>query len=100
VNGFRAGENLNGTTLNINRGTVFINYGSFASYPLALIKSHLKTGYASGVWTGTATALTGAIISAPAAANPNHTTAIGYADWADGQGVNTVANTIELTYTL
>ena len=100
INGLHAGENLNGTTLNLNRSTVFINYGSPGADPMSLIQSYLKTGYSNGAWTGSGTALTGAINSAPAAANPNHNTAIGYADWADGQGVNTAPNTIELTYTL
>jgi hypothetical protein len=100
INGLIAGDNLNGTTLDIDRSTLFIHYGSVASDPLALIQSYLKTGYNGGAWTGMATALTGAINSEPAGANPNHNTGIGYADWADGQGVNTVANTIELKYTL
>jgi hypothetical protein len=60
----------------------------------------LKNGYNSGAWNGTPTASTGVITSAAAQANPNHNTAIGYADSADGQGVNTTPNTIELTYTL
>jgi hypothetical protein len=50
--------------------------------------------------SGGNTAAAGAITSAFAAANLNHTTGIGYADWADGSAVDTVPNTIELKYTL
>ena len=100
ITGLNSGENLNGTTLNINRSTLFIKYSSVFSDPVGLIQSYLKTGYANGAWTGTANFSTGSINSAPAAANANHTTAIGFADWADNRGVNNVANTIELSYTL
>jgi hypothetical protein len=71
-----------------------------SSDPIAAIQGYLHNGYNSGAWNGTPTASTGVITSAAAQANPNHTTAIGYADSADGQGVNTMTNTIELTYTL
>ena len=100
LTGLIAGRNLNGTTLNLNRSTVYINYGSPLNDPLALIKSYLKTGYANGAWTGAATALTGAINSSPAASNPKLNTAIGYADSADGTGVDPVPNSILLKYTL
>jgi hypothetical protein len=49
---------------------------------------------------GRPTAIAGVITSATAQSKPNHNTAIGYADSADGQGGNTVTNSIELTYTL
>ena len=49
LTGLIAGRNLNGTTLNLNRSTVYINYGSPLNDPLALIKSYLKTGYANGL---------------------------------------------------
>jgi hypothetical protein len=49
---------------------------------------------------GRPTAIAGVITSAAAQSKPNHNTAIGYADFADGQGVNTTPNTIELTYIL
>jgi hypothetical protein len=91
---------LAGVTLDIGRSTVFINYGSPASDPIAAIRSYLAAGYNGGAWNGTPTASTGVLTSAAAQANPNHTTAIGYADSADGQGVNTTPNTIELTYSL
>jgi hypothetical protein len=90
---------LAGVTLDIGRSTLFINYAS-ASDPIAAIKSYLATGYNGGAWNGTPTASTGVITSAAAQANPNHNTAIGYADSGDGQGVNTTPNTIELKYTL
>ncbi|HSZ59174.1 MAG TPA: FG-GAP-like repeat-containing protein [Tepidisphaeraceae bacterium] len=89
---------LAGTTLEIGRSTVFISYSS--SDPIAAIQGYLHNGYNAGAWNGSPTASTGVITSAAAQANPNHNTAIGYADFADGQGVNTMPNTIELTYTL
>ena len=79
---------------------MFISYVSLASDPIAAIKSYLQVGYNNGAWNGTASASTGAITSIPAGNNPNHNTAIGYADSSDGQGVNTTPNTIELKYTL
>ncbi|HSZ54099.1 MAG TPA: IPT/TIG domain-containing protein [Tepidisphaeraceae bacterium] len=100
LNGLSGTNNLNGTTLNLNRSTVYINYVNPMSDPLALIESYLKTGYNNGAWNGTPTATIGVITSAAAQANPNHNTAIGFADSADGQGVNTTPNTIELKYTL
>jgi hypothetical protein len=93
---------LANTTLEIDRSTVFINYGSAGADATtkALIKTYLAGGYNGGTWTGVPTATTGVITSTPAAANVNHNTAIGWADSSDGTGVNTVANTIELKYTL
>jgi hypothetical protein len=101
LSGLQGTNPIAATTLEIGRSTVFIGYSG--SDPIALIKSYLQAGYNSGAWNGTATASTGVITSSAAAANHTgglNTTAIGYADSVDGQGVNTVANTIELTYTL
>ena len=64
------------------------------------IQSYLRNGYNGGAWNGTPTASTGVITSFAAAGNASHSTAIGYADSADGQGVNTTPNTIELRYTI
>jgi hypothetical protein len=102
INGLQGTSPLAGTTLEIGRSTVFISYTSsdLISDPISAIKSYLRAGYNNGGWNGTPTASTGVVTSAAAAANSNHNTAIGFADWADGQGVNTVPNTIELTYTL
>ena len=98
INGLQGTNPLAGTTLEIGRSTVFISYSS--SDPIAAIQGYLHNGYNGGAWNGSPTATTGVITSAAAAANPNHNTAVGYADSADGQGVNTMPNTIELTYTL
>ena len=98
INGLQGTNPLAGTALEIAKSTVFISYS--AADPLAAIQGYLQSGYNNGAWNGMATASTGAITSSAAQANPNHTTAIGYADFADGQGINTVTNTIELTYTL
>jgi hypothetical protein len=98
INNLQGSNPLAGITLEIGRSTVFISYGG--SDPIATIQWYLKAGYNGGAWNGIPTTLAGVITSAAAQANPNHTTAIGYADAADGQGINTVANTIELKYTL
>jgi hypothetical protein len=98
INGLQGTNPLAGTTLEIGRSTVFISYSS--SDPIAAIQGYLHNGYNAGAWNGSPTATTGVITSAAAQANPNHNTAIAYADSADGQGVNTTPNTIELTYTL
>jgi hypothetical protein len=93
-------DTLAGSTLEIGRSTVNIDYVSPNLDPIAWVRSYLQNGYNGGAWNGTPTATTGVITSAAAQANPNHNTAIGYADSADGQGINTTAGTIELTYTL
>ncbi|HSZ56232.1 MAG TPA: dockerin type I repeat-containing protein, partial [Tepidisphaeraceae bacterium] len=98
INNLQGTNPLAGTTLDIGRSTVFLSYSS--SDPIAAIQNYLANGYNSGTWNGTPTASTGVIISQAAQGNPNRNTAIGFADFADGQGVNTVPNTIELTYTL
>jgi hypothetical protein len=98
INNFQGTNPLAGTTLDIGKSTVFISYSS--SDPIAAIQGYLKSGYNSGGWNGTPTATTGVITSLSAQTNPNHNTAIGYADSADGQGVNATPNTIELKYTL
>ena len=98
INNLQGTNPLAGTTLDIGRSTVFLSYSS--SDPIAAIQNYLANGYNSGAWNGTPTASTGVIISQAAQGNPNRNTAIGFADFADGQGVNTVPNTIELTYTL
>ncbi|HSZ54499.1 MAG TPA: NF038122 family metalloprotease, partial [Tepidisphaeraceae bacterium] len=100
INGLTGSAPLASTTIDIERSTVFINYGA-GSDPLSLIQGYINNGYNGGAWTGTSAS--GVITSANAAANfaaNLKTTAIGYADSADGQGVNTNPNTIELTYTL
>ena len=98
INGFQGTNPLAGVNLDIGRSTVFVGYSP--SDPIAAIKNYLRNGYNSGAWNGTATGLAGAIVSSAAAANPNHTTAIGYADSSDGTGIDTMPNTVELKYTL
>ncbi|HSZ57445.1 MAG TPA: FG-GAP-like repeat-containing protein [Tepidisphaeraceae bacterium] len=100
ITGLQGTNPLAGVTLDIGKSTVFINYANAASDPIAAIKGYLQAGYNNGGWNGSPTATTGVITSLAAAGNPNHNTAIGYADFVDGQGVNTTPNTIELTYTL
>ena len=98
--GLQGTNPLAGTTLDIGASTVFINYANTLSDPIAAIRSYLQNGYNHGAWNGTPTATTGVITSAAAQINPNQNTAIGYADWADGTGVDAIPNTIELKYTL
>ncbi|HSZ54922.1 MAG TPA: YDG domain-containing protein [Tepidisphaeraceae bacterium] len=98
LNGLTGTNPLANTTLDIGRSTILITYGT--SDPIAAIQSYLLNGYKNGTWSGTPTASTGVITSLAAQANPNHTTAIAYADSADGQGFNTSPNTIELKYDL
>ena len=89
---------LANTTLDIGRSTVYFSYSS--SDPLALIQGYLRAGYNNGGWNGTPTGSTGVITSIPAAQNAVQTTAVGYADSADGLIAGQPANTIELKYTL
>ena len=92
------GNALANTTIDLEQSTLFITYVAPANDPLALIQGYLKTGYNNGLWTGASA--NGSIVSSAAAANVNRTTAIGYADSADGSGVDTMSNSIELKYTL
>lgn len=99
ISGMSGSNPLAGTTLEMGRSTVFINYAGGPS-PLAAIQGYLRNGYNNGGWNGTPTGSTGVITSAPAHANAAQTTAIGYADSADGLITGQKANTIELKYTL
>ncbi|HSZ59624.1 MAG TPA: YDG domain-containing protein [Tepidisphaeraceae bacterium] len=98
LNNLQGTNPLAGITLDIGRSTVFIAYG--AVDPLAMVQSDLQNGYNNGAWNGTPTASTGVITSLAAQSNPNHNTAIGYADANDGTGVDTTPNSVELSYTL
>jgi hypothetical protein len=100
IAGLQGANPLAGRMLDIGKSTVYLSYSSPTNDPIFAIRPYLQAGYNNGAWNGTATATTGVITSAAAQGNANHNTAIGYADWADGQGVNTTPNTIELKYTL
>ena len=100
ISGLRGSDPLIGVSMNINRGTVFIAYAAPASDPIAAIRNYLRNGWNNGAWNGTASPTTGSISSAAAAQNAAQTTAIGYADSADGLIAGQPANTIELKYTL
>ena len=102
INGLSNTNPFAGTTLEIGRSTVFINYGDATADAAtkALIKTSLANGLNGGAWNGVPTASTGVITSTPAKNNPNHNTGIGWADSSDGTGANTTPNTIELKYTL
>ncbi|HSZ56612.1 MAG TPA: hypothetical protein VK797_13175 [Tepidisphaeraceae bacterium] len=98
IDNLQGANPLAGVTLDIGSSIVYIHYGS--SDPVATILSYLRSGYNNGAWNGTPTSLTGVITSSAAQNEPTHNTTIGYADSSDGQGFNTVPNTIELKYTL
>lgn len=81
-----------GGRLDLANNALVINYAGQAD-PLASIRAYLASAYDNGLWDGSG------ITSSSAAANPT-AYGIGYADSADGTGVNTTSNTIELKYTL
>ena len=88
-------QNLNGAALDIGRSTVYVNYAG-SSDPLSLIRSYLHNGYNGGGWNGLPTAGTGVITTSAGSA----VFGIGYADSADGTGINPAPNTVELKYTV
>jgi uncharacterized repeat protein (TIGR03803 family) len=85
----------NNSTFDLNNSAMLISYGSPGSDPLSTIKTYLNHGFNGTAWTGT-----DGIITSAGAANPSHTTGIGYSDSADGTGDNPTANSILLKYTL
>jgi subtilase family serine protease len=97
LTGLQGTNPLAGSAIDLNQSKLFINYSSGPSL-LSAVQQYIANGYNGGAWNGQATASTGVIRSSSAAANPG--TAIGYADSADGTGVNTTPDTVELKYTL
>lgn len=91
LNGLSANP-FSGKTLDLGKNKVYIGYSGAS--PLAAIQGYLQHGYNNNAWNGGP----GSILSSFAAANNKY--AIGYADSADGTGINTHANTIELMTTL
>jgi uncharacterized repeat protein (TIGR03803 family) len=101
IDGLQGADPLAGRTLDIGTSTVYLNYANPSNDPIFAIRQYLQTGYDGGAWTGMpSSAIDGAITSSAAQNNVSRTTGVGFADWADGQGVNAVPNTIELKYTL
>lgn len=87
----------NGGKLDITNNTLFVNYGAPANDPIAAIRTYLQNAFAGGTWGGT----TGArITSSTAAAGTPNLYTIGYADSADGTGVNATPTSIKLRYTV
>jgi len=99
LNGLQGTDPLAGTTLNVNRSTVYVTYADAAHDPINGIRNDLAAGYNGGAWTGSSTISTGAIRSANAAADTSQTTAIGYVDSNSGLIAGQPANTIELKFT-
>jgi hypothetical protein len=93
LNGF---QNFNNTTLDLFRSTVYIAYTP-GNNPANTIRDYLARGYSNGAWTGVATSTAGSINSSAAGVGTNRS--IGYADFADGRGVNLVPDTILLKFT-
>ena len=85
-----------GGKLDINNNAIFLNYGA-ASDPISTISQDVLNGFHSGTWTGTPGVAS--ICSSSAALNPTHFS-VGYADSADGTGINSTPNTIKLMYTV
>jgi len=96
INGLQGNNPLAGTKIEMGKSTVWIGY-SIASQAAA-IRTALAAGYNGGAWNGASAS--GAITSAAAAANAQHNTGIGWADSADGTGINPTAGSVELMYTL
>ena len=82
----------NAAMLDVGNNQLFINYGGRAD-PIAAIRTCLATGYNGGAWNGIG------ISSSAAASNAAQTTAIGYADSAEGL-VAMPSDTIEVKYAL
>jgi hypothetical protein len=101
IDGLQGADPLAGRALDIGTSTVYLNYGSPSNDPIFAIRQYFQNGYQEGAWNGTpASSIDGVITSSAAQNNTAGTTGVGFADWADGQGVNTTPNTIELKYTL
>jgi hypothetical protein len=83
---------FNNGRLDLADNGLLLTYGNAAD-PVSTIRGYLVSGFNNGQWDGIG------IMSSTAHANPVHDTAIGYADSADGTGVNTTPNSIQLTYT-
>jgi len=96
INGLRGAAPLAGTNLEMGKSTVWISYSGTS--PASMILAALAAGYNGGAWNGTSAG--GVITSSAPAGNGNHNTGIGWADSADGTGVNAVPNSVELKYTL
>ncbi|HSZ57460.1 MAG TPA: autotransporter-associated beta strand repeat-containing protein, partial [Tepidisphaeraceae bacterium] len=93
--------NNSGGKIDIGNNAILVNYG-LGTDPAGDIRMSLVNGYNGGTWTtgfGAPGSL-GSIVSSSAANDPQHRTGIGFADWADGQGVNTTPNSVEIKYTL
>jgi len=99
INGLSGVSPLANTNLEIGPSTVFFNYAGGSS-PLSSIQQALGTGYNGSLWNGIANALSGSIISSSIVNGSGHLFGIGYADSADGSGVNSTPNSVEIRYTL
>jgi hypothetical protein len=83
---------VNSGKLDLADNSMLISYG--APDPVATIRSYLSSGYNNGAWNGAG------LTSSTAKLDPQHRTGIGYADSADGTGINPTPNSIKLRYTL
>jgi hypothetical protein len=87
------GDPLLGTTLDIGKSKVFLDYSTGAD-PIGFVRNWLVNGYNGGAWNGASDA----VMSTPAQTNNGYM--IGYADSADGIVPGQPVNTVELMYTL
>ena len=97
LTGLQGTNPLAGKAIDLNQSKVFIDYTGGPD-PVSTVRQYIVNGYNGGLWNGQPTASTGVITSSAAAQNASY--AIGWADSADGSGVNSTANSIELKYTL
>jgi hypothetical protein len=100
VSGLQGTNPFAATNIDINRSTIYFQYASPATDPISIIKTALINAYSGGTWNGLPTTTNGVLGSSAAGLNNLRSTAVGYADSADGLPANSTANTVELKYTL
>jgi hypothetical protein len=87
-------------TLDLGNSGMFINYGAAANDPAMVqkISGYLASGFNANNWDDGGGAF--GITTSLSLAHAGQINGIGYADYSDGRGVDTVPNSIELRYTV
>ncbi|MGA2442803.1 MAG: PEP-CTERM sorting domain-containing protein, partial [Tepidisphaeraceae bacterium] len=85
---------ITGGQLDLNNNHFFINYGA-GSDPITTIAGYVKSGYASGSWTGP-----GIMSTAAQTLTNGLKYGLGYADGKDGKVTGLTSGQIEVKYTL
>jgi hypothetical protein len=99
INGLSGPSLLTNTTIDIGQSTVFFKYAGGSSLA-PVVRQALATGYNVGLWNGTATVLSGSIISSSILPGTGNLFGIGYADSADGVVAGQTTNTVEVRFTV